>query len=238
MNKNAIVFSILFIGLSLISCTKRIVGTGSSVTKSYSYADFSGIDLSIKADVIYLKDTNYRVEVSAQQNVLDLLKIEKKNGKLCIGFKNFTSLIKHDPILISVSSPYFSEAEVSGSGSVKVHGNYESSNVSCSVSGSGSVALSFIKADQCTSNISGSGSVSIFGGTCNAINSNISGSGTLEATMLQSEVANTQTSGSGTTKIWVEKTLNASISGSGDVYYKGSPTILSHVSGSGKIIKL
>lgn len=237
--KQNIILALLCIGVLFFnSCSKSLVGTGPSVTKTYNASDFSSISLAIDADVNYILDTVYSIEISAQENVHDLMKVETKESNLTIGFKNFSNLIKHDPIKITVHSPFLSGVEISGSGDLHAIGMFECSSFNGNVSGSGSFSLDYLKSNDIDLNVSGSGAITLNGGESTNFDTHISGSGKIETFLHKSASATTHTSGSGKTKLWAELVLNATISGSGDVYYKGSPSIYSQISGSGKLIKL
>jgi hypothetical protein len=227
-------FSILLMS----SCGKRLVGQGDIVSKTYSIENFSSINLSNDANVYYQKDSDYYVEVQAQQNVLDVMKVDKSGSELCIGFKNMINIIKHDPITVMIHSPKFDGATVSGSGLVKVTDYFESNSMDFNVSGSGEISVDHISASSLDATISGSGKIIIYQGESNNVTTKISGSGKADLQSVVSQSVSTTTSGSGSTKVWAMETLNATISGSGDVYYKGSPSVNSHISGSGKLIKL
>ena len=224
--------------LMMSSCGKRLVGQGDIVSKTYSIEDFSSINLSNEANVYYKMDSNYYVEIQAQQNVLDAMKVEKRGSELCIGFKNMINIIKHDPITVMIHSPKFDGATVSGSGLVKLTNYVESSSMEFNVSGSGEISVDHISISSLDATISGSGKIVIYQGQCKNVSTKISGSGKEDLQQVESQSVTTTTSGSGTTKVWALETLNATISGSGDVYYKGNPSVSSYISGSGKLIKL
>jgi hypothetical protein len=227
-------FSILLMS----SCGKRLVGQGDIVSKTYSIENFSSINLSNDANVYYQKDSDYYVEVQAQQNVLDVMKVDKSGSEICIGFKNLINIIKHDPISVIIHSPKFDGANVSGTGLVKVINYFESNSMNFNVSGSGEIRVDHISTSSLEATISGSGKITVYQGQSNSVNAKISGSGKADLQNVESQSVSTNTSGSGTTKVWALETLNVTISGSGDVYYKGSPSLNSHISGSGKLIKL
>lgn len=238
MIKTHLFIPVLIAILSLYSCTKKLVGTGNSITKDYSLSDFSSIRLSIDADVNYIYDSIYRVEIHAQENVQDVMKVEVKSGELHIGMKNMINFVKYNPIKVTIHSPHLNGIDISGSGSFHSIGMFESSILETKISGSGDITIDYIKVDNFDIQISGSGSVKINGGESNKFNSRISGSGKLEMPMHKTIEATTNTSGSGKTIIWVEDVLNVTISGSGNVYYKGTPAINMKISGAGKLIKL
>ncbi len=73
----------LLAAFAFASCSKeRIKGTGSNVTETFNISDFSKVDLSFGANVNYIYDNNYSVEVDAQENVIDAMDIEKNGSTI------------------------------------------------------------------------------------------------------------------------------------------------------------
>jgi hypothetical protein len=66
----------------LITSCEKIDGEGPVVTETRDVSGFSGIDFRIGGDVYFKKDTVYKVEVSAQQNILDKLETYVSDGNL------------------------------------------------------------------------------------------------------------------------------------------------------------
>lgn len=228
----------LVLVFSMTACHKRFVGEGPIVSKEYNLTNFSTISLALSATVYYQYDSIYSLEVQAQQNILDMLKVSKEGSDLCIGFKNYINIYKHDPITIYIHSPSFLGSSISGSGTVHVSGAYNASNLDIDISGSGKLYVDQINASSADITISGSGKAELYSGIIPTLETTVSGSGSILANNVESKFVNTTTSGSGTTRVWADELLNATISGSGNVYYKGNPIIIKDISGSGKLIKL
>lgn len=221
------------------SCSKeRIKGTGPTVTETYNESNFSKIDLSLDAEVNYTKGSDYSIEVSAQQNVQDRMKIDRIGDVLCVSFKPGTSLWNHDKITITITSPEFTGADVSGSGCVNVYGDFVSTNVNTDISGSGKIEIESLDATSLNVDISGSGQITIDNGFADKINTDISGSGKIYLDNVESRDVETSTAGSGRTQVWASDNLDVDIAGSGDVYYKGNPSIDADIAGSGKLRQL
>lgn len=221
------------------SCSKnRIKGTGPTVNETFNVSNFSKVDLDLSADVNYTKGTDYSVEVSAQQNVLDRMKIDRIGDVLCISMKPNTNLLNYDKITVTVTSPEFDGADISGSGCIYIRGDFESNNVSVDVSGSGKIEIDELTMTQLDLDISGSGQITVDKGSATRINSEISGSGKVYLDNVEARNVKTETSGSGKTQVWATETLDVDIAGSGDVYYNGNPIIDADISGSGKLRQL
>lgn len=239
--KTTIKFSMLALlaAFTLSSCTKnRIKGTGPTISETYSISNFSKVALEFNADVEYIYDNDYYVEVEAQENVLDAMDIEKNGSTLCLKFKTGTYLVKYDKIKCIVHSPDFEGGNVSGSGDLYVSGNFQSNNLNLDVSGSGRIDIADIETTNLDADISGSGKIEIHNGTANKVNAKISGSGKIYLEDLEANNVETKTTGSGTTKVWATNNLDVRITGSGDVYYRGGASVTTSISGSGKLHKL
>ncbi len=221
------------------SCSKnRLTGHGPTVSQDFSIANFEKIDLNIPADVNYTSGADYSVEVNAQQNVLDRMRVEKVGNVLFLSFKNNTNLLRHEKITINVTSPVFEGADVSGSGCIYVRGAYTADIVTTDISGSGKIDIADLTMTKLNADISGSGKISIASGSADEIKTDISGSGKIELEQVEAKVVDTKTTGSGRTNVWATESLDVEITGSGNVYYKGTPTVDVDITGSGNLRQL
>src|SRR4051812_1093689 len=113
----------IFLALPLLfSACKKVEGDGPVVTQTRGVTGFSGIDLRVQADVYFKQDSVYKLEVSAQQNILDVLETYVSNGSLVVKFKNDVRVRSYDPVRVTVSGPALSSVRLSGSGNVNATG--------------------------------------------------------------------------------------------------------------------
>jgi hypothetical protein len=225
-----VVLSIFF-----TSCEK-VVGEGALVTETRTTNSFTGIESSVSGNIIYTQGTDYKVELTAQQNILNVIETPIINNQLQIRFKNNVRVKSHEQITINVTAPSISSIGSSGSGNVTVSSPLSSNALSFRLSGSGNVTLPTVTCAHLETTISGSGNISIAGGTATTETLKISGSGNIDARSVLSKSASTHTSGSGTIWVSAAETLDVTISGSGSVYYSGHPVVTTSISGSGKVI--
>lgn len=230
--------SILFISLiALVSTScKKVYGDGPMVTETREVNNFSGADLRCSGEVIYRQGNEYKVVVTAQQNILNILQTYTSNNRLVIRFKDDVKVRSHDPIRVEVTAPTASGFRISGNGSIRTEGLLTSSRMDLEVSGSGNINISQFKVDYIDATISGSGNMSVIEGSANEVNTRISGSGNIDFLNVPVAKATTETSGSGDTYVNVSQNLDVKISGSGSVFYKGRPVISTRISGSGKVL--
>lgn len=218
------------------SCTK-VIGEGPLVTELRSTANFTGISSEMSGKVNVTIGPNYKVEVTAQRNILDVLQTNVVNGVLHIDFKNGVKVKTHEDITINITAPVADYFRLSGSGNVDVHGDIAANNLQVKLSGSGNINIQkVIIANKINADMSGSGNISIINGSAINEDLKISGSGNIDLAAVAAENVIAHTSGSGNMKVMVSKNLNAKILGSGIVYYRGNPIISTQISGSGKVL--
>jgi hypothetical protein len=221
----------------LFSSCRKVVGEGPVITQERSTAPYSGIEVSIPASVEFTEAPNYKLQLEAQQNILNIIETYVSNGKLILKFDR-NNINTNATIRVQISAPHLNNINQIGSGSFQVISPFTPDDLKINLSGSGIINISEIETGSIDATVSGSGKIQGFSGTINNGNFNISGSGTIDFIGVRAQNVNTQSSGSGTMRVFAEKELDVHISGSGNVYYKGNPTINTSISGSGKVVKL
>ena len=121
--------------LSLISCKKEVVGEGPAVTQERPITSFSAIDLRMAGDVYYKQDATLKLEIIAQQNILNMLETYVSDNKLVIKFNGASDYQYSEQIRINISAKSVT-AKTSGSGSIKVKA---ADHLDATVEGSGSI---------------------------------------------------------------------------------------------------
>lgn len=220
---------------SFTSCEK-VVGTGPVVTETRTVSSFTGVSAAFGGQVNIRIGSPLKVEVSAQQNVLNVLETEVNGGVLNIDYENGVYVKNSQQVKVDITMPYADYLKLSGSGNMDLLGNNISNNLTLQVSGSGNISLQEIQVTGILdSRISGSGDMSIYAGTVGHEELQISGSGSMSFVGVQATTADTHISGSGDIRLKVSQTLDAHISGSGSVFYSGTPQVITQISGSGKV---
>jgi hypothetical protein len=230
--KKLIFSSLFFIFLLGTTSAQFLTGSGSDVTKSLSVDDFHSLALSVNGEINLKQGNSTSVEVTGQQNIIDNLNLEVKDGKWRIKFKK-KMVRNYHKLKFNITMKEVESIAVSGSGDIIGKSNIKADDLNVSVSGSGDIDLD-VDADDISSAISGSGDISL-AGSASSFSIAISGSGDVQASNLASEDVSVRVSGSGDVSVHATGTLNVSMSGSGDVSYKGSPKVQSRVSGSGDV---
>jgi Putative auto-transporter adhesin, head GIN domain len=222
--------------LSFFTSCEKVIGEGPLVTETRTTGSFTGIESEVSGDVFYIQGSTYKVELTAQQNILNVIETPIVNNKLVVRFKNNVRVKSHEQITIKVTAPSITSIGASGSGNVTVAGPLTGNDLSFHLSGSGNITLPVITCSHLETTLSGSGNISVAGGTATAETLKISGSGNIDAPGVLSKSASTSTSGSGTIRLSASETLDITITGSGSVYYSGNPVVTTSITGSGRVI--
>lgn len=225
----------LLISFSFSSCYRELIGvegSGATITEWRTPGTFEGVESSIDANIILHDSSVCVARISAQGNILNVLKTEIRNNKICIGFRG--NVRDHSTITIHLYAPHFNAVSISGSGNVSNTNAVLNGDFNCSISGSGTISLSDMQAAAVTTKISGSGSVTL-SGTAQSLKTITSGSGDIHTFALEVQTGDVEISGSGNVEINASQQLDIDISGSGDVYYKNNPSVNVEISGSGQV---
>ncbi len=229
---------ILFVSASFITATnaqkwKTIHGEGDVVKQELKLESFDGVSLGFHGDIFITQGSTQKVEVEAQQNIIDNIKLEVKSGVWRVNYENNVRNAK--PVKVYITMPKLTRASVSGSGNLVSTGKFTGVNhLETSVSGSGNVELD-VDAQSVDGGISGSGEIEL-SGSANSMDMSISGSGSIHAKNFEVGEIHLSISGSGDANVFVKESLNASISGSGDIRYRGDAAkVKARISGSGDV---
>lgn len=204
--------------VAMTGCVKdHLIGSGSIVTENRTMnGTFKEIRIEGSMDVLVKQGDSIRVSVKDYGNIMPYIETKIVGNALVIKHQD-NAWITNSAGEVTVTLPTLTNVELSGSGDVGTIGNFNFTDLSLFISGSGNFS---------------------FAGTCKKMNAKVSGSGDIRAFDLPTEVVTARISGSGNMQLNVSQTLDATISGSGDIIYKGAPTtVTKSISGSGSVRK-
>jgi hypothetical protein len=189
-----------------------INGSGVSKTEARTVGSFSKIDLSGSPDVEVTVGPATSVTVTADDNIVSIIETKVSGSTLSIDSRsNYSS---HVDVKVKITVPTLEGVSVSGSGNIHVTG---------------------LKADAMEAGITGSGNVDL-NGVADQLKAHITGSGDLRADELSAKHVRVTVTGSGDATIRATEELDATVTGSGDVHYSGDPPqVHKNVTGSGDI---
>lgn len=236
---------------------KEVKASKNYVTKQIKVSDFNQIAVSGSLDVTYTQQSGKpKVEIYTSDNIVDLLDIYVKNGKLNLGFKKNVK-VSYNKLEIRVTSEDLNAVNVAGSGDFKFtnglktdqlkmnvagSGDITASNIQCSqeftanVAGSGDIECKQLKAADMDISVAGSGDLKIENALVTSVNASVAGSGTVKISG-NADKANYSVAGSGDlyASDFKVQDISASVAGSGDIKCHAVEHLKARVSGSGTI---
>jgi hypothetical protein len=216
--------------------TKNIKGNGKKITENRSVSDSDKISVAGSFDVKLIKGKEGAISINAEENLMEYIETEVKDGHLKIQPKKGYQLSSTKTILITVPFEMVDAISLAGSGNVSSTDVLNAADLNLNLAGSGGLYLP-VSIKNLTSHIAGSGSIKLSGNT-DELRCEIAGSGNLEGTELKATATHVNIAGSGNVKIHAVSEIHAKIVGSGDVIYTGNPAIEKLKSiGSGTIKK-
>ncbi|WP_372792820.1 head GIN domain-containing protein [Lutibacter sp.] len=216
--------------------TKKIKGNGTIITNTRTVSDYDKVAVAGSFDVKLLKGKEGILTVKADENLMEYIITEVKNGDLEIHIKKGFNISTNKTINITVPFETINAISLAGSGDITSEDIIDSSDLTLKLAGSGNMSLN-VSTKNLTTSIAGSGNMSLKGDS-NEFECNIAGSGNINGYELKALIANAKITGSGTIKINAVNEIHAKSAGSGNIYYSGNPSIekISSV-GSGSVKK-
>lgn len=236
MKKSILLLVLLFISISFAQKNKKVKGNGVFKTVAKNTSEYSEVSVAGSFYVELISGNEGIINISGDENIIDLLDISVKNGKLNVSFTKDTWIENSKKNKLSITIPIQSIDKISftGSGTMTSKDVLATEVLDVTITGSGNIKLN-TKVTVMNLSKTGSGNCDITG-TANKATFTTTGSGNLNADNF--EVANTTAiqSGSGNLKVNCTKQLVARTAGSGNIKYKGNPEKIDKQSaGSGNI---
>lgn len=191
-----------------------VQGSGVPATQTRAVATFSGLDLAGSNTVTVVAGARQSVVVHADSNLIGRVTTNVVAGTLVIGTTgDFTT---KTPMSVQVSVPSLTALTLSGSGQVSVTG---------------------IKAPRLTVTVPGSGLLYATG-TVTQLEVILGGSGQAQLSQLIARDVHAVVSGSGLIQVTATTSLDAAIPGTGAIIYAGNPPqVITSVTGTGAVTR-
>jgi|SRR5690348_15737945 hypothetical protein len=188
-------------------------GSGVPGTQARDLPAFDRVELAGSNDVMVHVGGKQLVVVEADDNLLDRVTTRVRTSTLVIA-NTPGSFTTRSPMRVDVTVPSLSGLTLSGSGNVVVSG---------------------VRADRFDVSLSGSGTLT-GSGAATRLDVTVPGSGSVEFIPLAAKTVRAAVSGSGSIFVTATERLDASVSGAGAILYAGHPTaVTKNVTGSGAI---
>ncbi len=229
-------FLIISANLNAQMFTKKIKGNGTIITKTRTISDYDKVAVAGSFDVKLLKGKEGILTVKADENLMEYIITEVKNGDLEIHIKKGFNISTNKTINITVPIESINAISLAGSGDITSEDIIDSSDLTLKLAGSGNMSLN-VSTKKLSTSIAGSGNMTLEGNS-NEFECSIAGSGKLNGYELKALNATVKIAGSGNVEINAVNEIHAKNVGSGNIYYSGNPSIekISSV-GSGDVKK-
>ena len=222
-----------------LSCAqKRIKGSGNVVTIERTTTDYDGISVSGFYDVVLVEGREGELTLKGEDNLLDNIETEVRNGTLHIKSIQNINLVpsRGEGVFITIPVDEIEMIRLSGSGNFATKKTLGSNDLDIQVSGSRNIDLT-VDVNEISIATSGSSNIALKGHG-EELKVRSSGSSNVQAYELQVDEATFELSGSSDVETTVNQSLTSRVSGSGTVHYRGNPSKLdSKISGSGSVSK-
>ncbi|GAB3194929.1 hypothetical protein ABID22_000055 [Pontibacter aydingkolensis] len=213
---------------------QQLRGNGNMQTQDRKAAGFTGIDVSGGFSVEITQGSNEGVRLEAEENLLDNIKTEVRNGVLRIYNDKSLSTSKGMKAYITVKE--LNKIDISGGVKVVGKSTFKTNAMTLDMSGGSKVMLA-VEAKQIKADMSGASKVELKGKTDN-LTMEMSGASQVDASELAANDVKIGASGASKVKVHADKTLHIDASGASAVYYKGTPSITSETSAAARISRL
>jgi hypothetical protein len=192
------------------SPTPTIVGSGVSATEARPVPDFTAVSVTAPFRVVLAVGGPPSLEVTADDNVLPLVRSEVRGDTLSLGFTTSISLTRTREIVCRVTLPELRLAEGSGAAVLEAHG---------------------ASADRLVVRLSGASS-GVGSGSVNELTLGLSGASRWNGPTLRARAVAATLSGASLALVRVVDSLRADASGASTLEYLGDPVVVSSVSGA------
>lgn len=209
-------FLLLFGIISLATAQSKISGKGPTVKKTVALSDIHSIGLGIAANIYLTQSNSQEVVIEGQQNIIENIKKEVKNGIWNIDFER--KAYHYDELNIYISLKTIRSLAIGGAGNIKGQTAFNNlQDLEVSIGGAGDVELR---------------------GDAQNVAINIGGSGKVNMTDLRADHCTVSIAGNGDCRVDVGEKLDVSIAGMGKVRYSGTPKVSSSIAGMGNVKKM
>ncbi|MBC7454092.1 MAG: DUF2807 domain-containing protein [Massilia sp.] len=213
--------------------SERVQGSGTVKLETRAPGHFSGVALSLPAQLALRIGSTESVTIETDANLLPLIETVVENGTLHIRAARRNVNIDTRHLTIVVQARAIDKLALGGSGTIEADA-LRANKVSIDLGGSGAINVKRVDSEVLVIHVGGSGKLNVGAGAAKTVTLSLAGSGDVDLGKLQSVDASVNLAGSGDATLAVREHLNVAIVGSGNVNYHGDPTLSKTVIGSGR----
>lgn len=198
----------------------------SQQSKTLALTNFQGVSVASGIDLYLTQGNSENIKVTAHEDLIDNVIVEKEGDQLKIRYKNNISwgrIMKGQSIKVYVTYKKLTSINASGGSDVYTQNTIKTNSLSATASGGSDLKLS-IATQELVVQTSGGSDVELKGTAVN-MTAQASGGSDIDALELLVEYAKVSASGGSDANINVSKGLEVSASGGSDVNYKGNASV-------------
>jgi hypothetical protein len=226
----------LVLSLCLFSSCRVKTGSGNIVSVNRSESGFHGVNAGGNFKVHLKQGPDYKVTLRADDNIIEDIETDVRNGKLYVNYENNVSL-RNVTMEVFVESPalrYISAsagAVIDGEGLIK-----EDNKIEVHGSSAGKVTVN-VDAPNVDAHASSGSNLHLLGRTKN-VDAQSSSGASLDADELLAENVKADASSGASIQVYGSVKVNAEASSGASVNYRGSGTVTSKASSGGNVRKI
>jgi len=179
---------------------KQISGSGTVTTSQRAHTDFKGVEAGGAVEVTVTAQQDYKVEVEADDNIIEHIRTKVSDGILEISMDPEFSY-SNTTVRVHVWLPQLTSLDISGASTAKVT-QVSSEDLSIGASGASSITIE---------------------GSSKILRGEVSGASALLAEKLTAERVMIEASGASKGHVYATASLTAEASGASTIYYSGEP---------------
>lgn len=211
---------LLSVGMALQPLWGQRRGNGNVIRETRDLSNFTGVNVSGAFEVV-LKPGPFDVVVEADENLMQVIRTEVKNGQLHI-YTDGLSIKKARKLNLYVSLPELRDLDVSGAAEVSGKEAFATQLLRIEMSGAAELALN-VAVDELHFKSSGAAETDLQGMATKALIS-LSGASELQANALENQLMEVHQSGASSAEVHCEADIQASVSGASSLRCNGKPT--------------
>ena len=213
-----------------------ITGSGNVITESREVNGFDGVSHTGIGRVIIVQGDEESLTIEADDNLLEYITSEVKSGTLELGFTDNVRIDSASPITFTVSVKDLKELDATGTGSIEID-ELSADNLNISTSGTGSISIGTLTVTDLVVKAEGTGDIELAGNVETQEIRRV-GTGDYKAANLESKTAKVEAVGTGNVVVWVLDSLDVEITGTSKVSYYGSPNVTQNITATGSLTSL
>jgi hypothetical protein len=204
------------LAVTLSACYVAAVrGSGNVVTDTRAVTGFSAVEFGGMGRLIIEQNGREALTITADDNLLQFLRSEVRNGTLRIGVEGFANIDPSSDLTYRLSVKNLESITVRGGAEVEARG---------------------VKTDELSIKVNGAGQITI-AGVATRQNVTVNGAAEYRAAEFKTSDTTIRISGAGEAVVAAERTLDVQITGAADVEYLGDPAVTKNITGLGSLRK-